>query len=151
MRDIVAQLQNLEFEKRELQKVMQKGCTTEKDVREAIKDGERRLTTTSMSSQAEDRLIKDIDLLKASIPKTKRYQVLEEEIKVLIAQKKEIWSEIQEIKNEEEVLNKQVDEVRKELEQTNAEKDETKAQADKITESINAVEEELTALYATKD
>lgn len=130
---------------------MQSDCTTEQKVRDAIKDAERRLTTTSMSSQAEERLIKEIDLLKASVPKTKRYQVLEDEIKVLIAQKKEIWTEIQSIKKEEDVLNKQVDVVRKELELTNAEKDETKAQADKITEQINAVEEELTALYALKD
>jgi len=99
-----------------------------------MKDSERRLTTTSMSSQAEGRLIKDIDILKASIPKARRYQEIDPKIKDLKAQKNKIWSEIKGIKGEEDVLNAEMEKIRKELEQTNAEKDETKASADKISE-----------------
>ena len=78
MRDLVAQIQNLENEKKELLKGMNPNCLTETRVKEEIKDSERRLTTTSMSSQAEARLIKEIEVLKASVPKTKRYQEVDE-------------------------------------------------------------------------
>ena len=78
MRDLVAQIQNLENEKKELLKCMNPNCLTETKVKEEIKDSERRLTTTSMSSQAEARLIKEIEVLKASVPKTKRYQEVDE-------------------------------------------------------------------------
>ena len=50
MRDIVAQIQNLESEKKDLLKGMNPECLTETKVKEEIKDSERRLTTTSMSS-----------------------------------------------------------------------------------------------------
>ena len=78
MRDLVAQIQNLEGEKKDLLKGMNSDCLTEARVREEIKDSERRLTTTSMSSQAEGKLIKEIEILKASVPKVKRYQEVDE-------------------------------------------------------------------------
>jgi len=104
-----------------------------------------------MSSQAETRLIKDIDILKASLPRARRYQEIDPQIKELKAQKNKIWTEIKGIKLEEDGLNAEMETIRKELEQTNAEKDESRANADKVSEQIEAVDEELSALYAKKD
>jgi len=81
MRDIVSQIQTLEQEKRSLLKLMNPECLTVDAVNQEVKDLDRRLTTTSMSAQAEGRLIKDIDILKASIPKARRYQEIEPAIK----------------------------------------------------------------------
>lgn len=81
MREIVTQIQTLEQEMRALLKLMNPECLTVDAVNQEVKDLDRRLTTTSMSAQAEGRLIKDIDILKASIPKAKRYQEIEPTIK----------------------------------------------------------------------
>jgi len=59
---------------------MNSDCLTVEAVNQEIKDSERRLTTTSMSGQAETRLIKDIDILKGSINKVKRYQEIDQQI-----------------------------------------------------------------------
>jgi len=96
-------------------------------------------------------LIKDIDILKGSISKAKKYQEIDPKIKELKAQKNKIWTEIKGIKGEEDVLNAEMEKIRKELEQTNAEKDETRAAADKVSEQIDAVDAELTELYSKKD
>lgn len=151
MREIVDQISSYEQEKRELLKGMNPDCLTVDAVHQEIKDSERRLTTTSMSSQAETRLIKEIEMLKGSVKKVKRFQEINGSITTLKKQKNTIWNEIKQIKDEEKVLNDQMEKIRKELEQTNAEKDETKEKADKISEQITAVDEELTALYSKKD
>ena len=58
-------------------------CLTVEAVNSEIKDCERRLTTTSMNAQAEGKLIKEMEFLKASIPKAKRYQDIIPEIDAL--------------------------------------------------------------------
>ena len=132
MRDIVTSIQSLEDEKRNLLKQMHSRCHTVEDVTAEIKQSERRLTTTSMSSQAEGQLIKEIEVLKQSVPKAKRFSEIEPEIKELKAQKNKIWNDIKGFKGQEEVLNREIETIRKEMEQTNAEKNETLAAADKI-------------------
>ena len=76
-----------------------------------------------ISIDSEGKLIKETDFLKSSIPKVKRYQEIEPEIKALKAKKNVHWNAIQEIRAEEDALNKEMEEIRKELEQTNAQKD----------------------------
>ena len=73
MRDIVEEIKSLEDEKRNLLKQMHSRCHTVEEVTAEIKSSERRLTTTSMTSQAEAQLIKEIEVLKQSVPKAKRY------------------------------------------------------------------------------
>ena len=104
-----------------------------------------------MNAQAEGKLIKEIDTLKASIPKAKRFSEIDPLIKELKAQKNKIWNEIKTIKHQEDILNKEMEDIRKELEQTNVEKDATRAEADKIQAQIEAIDEELNTLYAKKD
>ena len=130
---------------------MHSRCHTVEDVTSEIKQSERRLTTTSMSSQAEAQLIKEIEVLKQSVPKAKRFSEIEPEIKDLKAQKNKIWNDIKGFKGQEEVLNREIETIRKEMEQTNAEKNETLAAADKIQEQIEACDQELNALYSKKD
>ena len=112
---------------------------------------DRQLTTTSMSSQAEGKLIKEIDILKNSIPKARRYQQIEPAIKELKSQKQKFHGEISEYKKQEDVLNKEMELIRKDLELTNAEKDESREAANKISEQIEKIEEEIGKLYAAKD
>ena len=151
MRDIISQIQVLDNEKRTLLKSMNSDCLTTEAVNQEIKDLERQLTTTTMTSQAEGKLIKEIDVLKNSIPKARRYQQIEPAIKELKTQKQKFHGEISEYKKQEDVLNKEMELIRKDLEQTNAEKDESREAANKISEQIEAIEEEIGKLYAAKD
>ena len=80
MRDIVAQMDTLENEKRALLKNMHPGCHSVEEVNDAINNSERRLTTTSMSAAQEGKLIKEIEVLKASIPKAKRFSEINPKI-----------------------------------------------------------------------
>ena len=111
---------------------MHSSCHTVEDVTAEIKHSERRLTTTSMSAQDEGKLIKEIEVLKKSVPLAKRFSEIEPEIKQLKTQKNKIWNEIKGFKGQEEELNREIESIRREMEQTNAEKSETLAQADKI-------------------
>ena len=98
MRDIISQIQVLDNEKRTLLKSMNSDCLTTEAVNQEIKDLERQLTTTTMTSQAEGKLIKEIDVLKNSIPKARRYQQIEPAIKELKTQKQKFHGEISEYK-----------------------------------------------------
>ena len=79
-----------------------------------------------MSGQAEGKLIKQMEQLKASLPHVRRYEEIDPQVKQLKAQKNKIWGEIKKIKAEEEVLNKNMELIRKDLEMTNQEKDENR-------------------------
>ena len=151
MREIKTTIDGLEIEKKNLLKQMHATCHTVEDVQSEIKDLERRLTTTSMSGQQETKTIKEIDQLKASVPLAKRFSEIDPELKELKAQKKKIWNEIAAIRSKEDELNGEMELIKKDLELTNAEKDENRAQQDAIQAKIEKVDEELTALYKTKD
>ena len=88
---------------------------------------EVRLTTTSMNRQAEGKVIKEIDQLKASVPSAERFSAIEPEMKALKAEKNTVWAQIKKIRGEEEVINKEMDKIKEDLAQTNAEKEETHA------------------------
>lgn len=151
MRDIVTDIQKLELEKRTLLKQMHANCHTVEAVQQEIKDSERRLTTTSLSAQAEGKLCKEIEVLKASIPKARRFSEIDVKIKDLSTKKNALYADVKKFKAQEEVLNKEMEEIRKELELTNAEKDVTRGQVDAIQKQIEVIDEELNLLYAKKD
>lgn len=151
MRDIVSEIQKLEGEKRNLLKSMHANCHTVEAVQGQIRDSERRLTTTSLNAAAEAKLCKEIETLKASIPKAKRFSEIDLKIKDLATKKNGIYAEVKKIKAQEEGLNKEMEEIRKELETTNAEKDVTKGQLDNLQKQIDDVDKELNELYAKKD
>lgn len=92
------------------------------DVNQEIKDCERRLTTTSMNRQAEVKLIKEIEVLKKSIPLAVRFSEIDPKMKELKTQKNNAWAEMKEIRKKEDAINVEVEKIRKELEQTQAEK-----------------------------
>ena len=104
-----------------------------------------------MKPAEETRVIKELAKLKESIPSAKRYSRIEPEIKELKAKKNKIWGEIKIIRGQEDKLNGEMEKIREAMAQTDSEKSETFAQLDAIQKQIEGVDEELTALYASKD
>ena len=151
MRDIVAQMEGLETEKRNLLKTMHANCHTVDQVNDEMKELNRRLTTTSMKATEESRVIKELEKLRASIPSAKRFSRIEPDIKELKTKKNKIWGEIKVIRGQEDILNAEMEKIREAMAQTDSEKSETFAQLDAIQKQIEGVDEELTALYAAKD
>lgn len=98
-------------------------CHTVDAVNDQIKESERRLTTTSLNAQSEAKLCKEIEVLKASIPKARRFTEIDNKIKELAQKKNGIYAEVKKIRSQEDALNKEMEDIRKELELTNAEKD----------------------------
>jgi len=112
MRDIVAQMEGLENEKRTLLKTMHANCHSVEQVNAEIKELERRLTTTSMKPTEEGRVIKELEKLKGSIPSAKRFSRIEPEIKELKTKKNKIWGEIKVIRGQEDKLNAEMEKIR---------------------------------------
>lgn len=151
MKQYVAEMDALDNEKRDLLKQMHPDYRTVESAEQAVKQMERRLTTTTMSGQQESRLIKEIDQLKGSFPKVQRYQEIEGEMSTLKTKKGKIWGEIKELRAKEDVLNQEMEKIRKELEETNQEKDETRAKADAASVEIDEADKALNELYKAKD
>ena len=65
-----------------------------------------------MNRQAEGKVIKEIDQLKASVPSAERFSAIEPEMKALKAEKNTVWAQIKKIRGEEEVINKEMDKIK---------------------------------------
>ena len=63
---------------------------TEKDVKQAIKEKQSKYETSSMSSNDEKKLLKDIDALKKALPDMSKLTIIEPELASIREEKKKI-------------------------------------------------------------
>jgi len=69
-----------------------------------------------MPAAQEHKIIKEINMLKDSIPSAKKLSAIDPKIKELRAHKNKIYGEVKDIRKEEDVLNAEMEAIRKELE-----------------------------------
>lgn len=120
-------------------------------VKEAIKRLEQKhKTTTFKSGTEENKVIKEIETLKASLPKAKRFSEIKPLVTDLISKKSEIWAELKEVKREVEAKELEIEGIRKQMEVVKDDKSDIKDQADKITKQIEAHDEEITKHFNMK-
>jgi len=130
----------LDGQKRELQKNFKGGdYSTEEQIREAIRQLEfKRMNTQFRSSTEENKLIKEMDILKASIPNAHKLNLIKPKVAELKNQKDEIYTELKEVKKDLAVREAEIEGLRKEMEVIKEGQNETKAKGDTVTVEIDA-------------
>lgn len=143
----------LDGQKRELQKNFKGGdYSTEEQIREAIRQLEfKRMNTQFRSSTEENKLIKEMDILKASIPNAHKLNLIKPKVAELKNQKDEIYTELKEVKKDLAVREAEIEGLRKEMEVIKEGQNETKAKGDTVTVEIDACQAKITDLFAKKD
>ena len=117
MKEASEALDGLDQEKRALLKVMHKEYHGVDEVRDAIKHLEYEQKTTSFKSAVEEnKLIKEIETLKASIPKAERFSEIKPKVKEYNEKKKEIWGQLKEQKSIAAKHEVEIEGYRKEME-----------------------------------
>ena len=70
------------------------------EVKAGIKELEYKQKVTSLTAQQESQVIREIEQLKASIPKAQRFDDIKPKIGELNAAKKEVWDKLKGVKAE---------------------------------------------------
>jgi len=78
-----ADINVFEAEKNKLKKQMHRDYKNLDEIKDAIKNIESRLETTSLSMQEEKKLIRELETLKNSVPAAERFAAIKPEVKKL--------------------------------------------------------------------
>lgn len=117
IREINAQLEAIEEEKRTLLKSMNKQYQSADQVAQAIIELENKHKTYSHKSASEEsKMIKEIELLKASLPKAKQFSLLKPKQDKLYAEKKGLLEQVRAFKTQLDAQNLEIEKLRKEME-----------------------------------
>jgi hypothetical protein len=131
---------------------MHKEHHTVKDVQEAIAELEyRQKTTTHQSAPEEEKMIKEIAQLKASLPRAKKFSQIKPKTDELYTEKKKVLEEVKKIRKVVDAKNVEIEEIRDQLEKAKESQQDVRGEADKVTVDIDALSEELSKLFETKD
>lgn len=126
LKEFHASMDELEAERTELLKQMVKNHHTVEEVKAGVKQIEYELTTRTLSSVQESKMIKEIEALKKTESKAKRFSAIDPKIKELRAEKGKLWAELKGVRDTETEMGKKVDAIRAEMELSNQEKNELK-------------------------
>lgn len=117
IRLITEQLGGIEDEKRELMKTMHKDHHSVKDVQEAIQElDHRQKTSTHKSATDEEKIIKELEMLKRSLPKAKLFSGLKPKADKLYAEKKAKLEEVKGVRTIVDAQNLEIEKLRAEME-----------------------------------
>jgi len=123
----------------------------EADVKQAIKEKQKKYETTSMSSVDEKKLLKDIDALKKALPDMEKLAQIQPEL----VQIRDEWKTIkQRLEKINAIIDDKVEKVEDARAQTQAQRDkqsEVRDEAEKYTAEIDKAGEDLKQCYVTKD
>jgi uncharacterized coiled-coil DUF342 family protein len=96
---------------------MSKQYTSFEQVQNAINELEHKQKTTSHKSASEEtKLIKEIELLKASLPKAKQFSTLKPKQDKLYAEKKGLLTELNGYKARLDIQHEELEKLRKDME-----------------------------------
>lgn len=80
MKELNARIRELDGEVKNVLRNCPRNYTNEKELQHAIKDKQKKYETTSMSSNDEKALLKDIDTLKKALPEIMKLSVIDPEL-----------------------------------------------------------------------
>ena len=140
-------------QKRELLKTLKGGdYSSEEQIKEAIRQLEfKRMNTQFRSATEENKVIKEMDSLKASIPNAHKLNLIKPKVAELNNKKNEIFTELKEVKKDLAVRDAEIEGLRKEMEAVKEGQNENKAKGDKVTVEIDACQAKIKDLFAKKD
>lgn len=146
------QLDAVESEKNQLQKSLVQNCKTAEQVTDEIKNLEYKHKMGSFkSSTDENKLIKQMEQLKASMPKATRFSELKPLATDLIGKKQKAWGDLKEIRKEVEVKEVEIEKVRKEMEHIKEGQTGVREQVTELTGEADALQVTIQSLFKQKD
>lgn len=117
IRNINTQLESIEEQKRDLLKGMHKNYHNVDQVESEIADLEHRQKTYSHKSASDEaKLIREIEQLKASLPKAKQFSTLKPKADKLYAEKKVLLEQVKGYRARLDEQNAEIEKLRKEME-----------------------------------
>jgi uncharacterized coiled-coil DUF342 family protein len=144
-------MNELDKEKQGILRSVPRNYQTESDLAHAIKDKQVKYETTSLSTNEEKLLLKDIDKLKKALPDMKKLTSIDPELIKIRDERKKISSELDVFKqliDDREVVitasKEKNDEVREK-------RGEVRERADVISKELDEGNEALRNAYSTKD
>jgi len=140
--DFQNELDELDSTKSKLLKSLKQDYTTEEQIREAMRQIEfKRMNTQFKSATEENKLIKEINTLKESIPQAQELAKIKPQIQELQKKKQEVWNELKEVKKVDSEKNAEIESLRKDMEARNEEKADQKSKGDAITKQIDNIQD----------
>lgn len=121
------------------------------DLQQAIKEKGKRYETTTMSSQDEKKLLREIDQLKLALPAMEEIGPIEPQLVKLREERKKIQADLDIVRKLIDDKNLQIDEVKKSSQVVRDNQAQVRESASKFSEVIDKTNEELSDLYKTKD
>lgn len=147
-----SELRVLETEKQKFQQNIPRNYHTERDLMDAIKQKEMRYqTTSSLTSQQERELLREIDILKKSIPDMKAMREIDPKIKTIRDQIRAIQDKLNIVKDLIDEKSAKISEVQASNDELRAQKDVVRVEADKFTELIDKAQLEISQCFKKKD
>lgn len=143
-------MDKLEGERAELLKTMHAKHHTVQEVKDGVKALEFELTTRTLSSTQEAKMIKEIEQLKKTSGSAARFTKIQPQINEIKGEKSKLWTELKKVRDEDTVQQKKVEAIRAEMELSNAEKNEIKDQLDVLQAQIDKIDTVVDEMYAEK-
>jgi len=126
--------------------------SSEEQIKEAIRQLEfKRMNTQFRSATEENKVIKEMDSLKSSIPNAHKLNLIKPKVAELNNKKNETYNELKEVKKDLAVREAEIEGLRKEMEAIKEGQNENKAKGDKVTVEIDACQAKINDLFAKKD
>lgn len=118
----------------------------------AINELENKHKTYSHKSASEEsKMIKEIETLKASLPKAKHFSTLKPKADKLYAEKKVLLEQVKGFKSSLDAQNEEIEKLRKEMETIKENQQDVKGEADKVSKDIDKLTQDLSNLFDKKD
>lgn len=121
------------------------------DLQQAIKEKGKRYETTTMSSQEEKKLLREIDQLKAALPAMEELGPIEPQLAKLREERKKIQADLDVLRKHIDDENVQIDDIQKASQVVRDSQAQVREAASKFSAVIDKTNEELSDLYKTKD
>lgn len=124
---------------------------TEKDVKQAIKEKQSKYETSSMSSNEEKKLLKDIDALKKALPDMSKLTVIEPELAQIREEKKKIQDGLSLVQRLIDDKESKIQDVKQASQAQRDKQSEVRDNAEVFTVLIDKGNEKLSGAYKEKD
>ena len=124
---------------------------TEKDVKQAIKEKQSKYETSSMSSNDEKKLLKDIDALKKALPDMSKLTIIEPELASIREEKKKIQDGLSLVQRLIDDKESKIQDVKQASQAQRDKQSEVRDNAEVFTVLIDKGNEKLSGAYKEKD
>lgn len=144
-------MNELDKEKQAILRSVPRNYQNEKDLAQAIKEKQTRYETTSLNSNEEKLLLKDIDKLKKALPEMKKLTSIDPELVKIRDERKVISADLDVFKQLIDEREVKINDSKQKNDEVRGKRTEVRERADVVSKDIDEGNEALRNAYSTKD